>query len=236
MQSGLIIANLVLIETLLSVDNAAVLATIVKDLGEKEKKRALSLGITGAVVFRIIALFMASFLIKFWFLKVLGGLYLIYLFYSWSQERHHDEHTEYVEKEKGIEAYFKKMLSPFWYTILIIGFVDITFSIDNVFAAVAYTKNLLLVILGVLVGILTMRFLAQRFVVLLDKYPGLEASAFYVILILGIKLALSAVEHFFPESMFARITTNHYFDFSISVLTILMFVYPILTHRRKNKA
>ena len=78
-----IIGNLILIESLLSVDNAAVLATIVMDLPEHQRKKALKYGILGAYVFRGLALIFASVLISVWWLKPLGGFYLIYISFDW---------------------------------------------------------------------------------------------------------------------------------------------------------
>jgi len=60
----LIILNLIVIESLLSVDNAAVLATMVMDLPKDQRKRALKYGIIGAYVFRGICLFLAAWLVK----------------------------------------------------------------------------------------------------------------------------------------------------------------------------
>ena len=74
-----IILNLIVIESLLSVDNAAVLATMVLDLDKKDRKKALHYGILGAYIFRGICLLLAAVLIKIWWLKPLGGLYLLYL-------------------------------------------------------------------------------------------------------------------------------------------------------------
>jgi predicted tellurium resistance membrane protein TerC len=78
-----IIGNLILIESLLSVDNAAVLATMVRDLPEKERNKALKYGIWGAYIFRGLAMLFASILIQIWWLKPLGGAYLLYLVYDW---------------------------------------------------------------------------------------------------------------------------------------------------------
>ena len=64
-----IIGNLILIESLLSVDNAAVLATMVMDLPEDERNRALRYGIWGAYFFRGLAMLFAAVLITIWWLK-----------------------------------------------------------------------------------------------------------------------------------------------------------------------
>jgi YkoY family integral membrane protein len=120
-------------------------------------------------------------------------------------------------------------LGNFWATVALVELMDMAFSIDNVFAAVAFTDNILLVCLGVFIGILAMRFIAQWFVRLMEKYSFLETAAFIVIAILGLKLALSLVEHFYPTSEFSKFLGSHYADMGISILTVAIFFIPILT-------
>ena len=74
-----IILNIVLLEIVLSIDNAAVLSTMVGQLPKSEQKKALTWGIFGAYIFRGLALLFATILIKLTWLKVVGGLYLVYL-------------------------------------------------------------------------------------------------------------------------------------------------------------
>ena len=74
-----------------------------------------------------------------------------------------------------------------------------------------------------------MRFIAQWFVKLMEKYNFLETAAFIVIAILGIKLTLSLYEHFYPESGFSKFLSSHTADIGISVLTVAIFFVPILT-------
>jgi predicted tellurium resistance membrane protein TerC len=107
--------------------------------------------------------------------------------------------------------------------------MDMAFSIDNVFAAVAFTPNILLVCFGVFIGIFAMRFIAQWFVTLMEKYPFLETAAFIVIGILGVKLVLSLVEHYQPESAFSHFLSSHAADIGISAITVSIFFIPILT-------
>src|SRR3954471_24052079 len=75
----LVVLNLVIIESLLSVDNAAVLATMVMDLPREQRGKALKYGIWGAYIFRGLAMIFAAFLLGFWWLKPLGGMYLLWL-------------------------------------------------------------------------------------------------------------------------------------------------------------
>ena len=112
--------------------------------------------------------------------------------------------------------------------------LEILLSIDNVFAAVAFTPNIILVCAGVFIGILAMRFIANYFVKMMAKYTFLETAAFIVIAVLGIKLTLSLVEHFQPESGFAKFMKSETADVIMSVITVSIFFIPILTSRFFN--
>ncbi len=226
-----IIVNLIIIESLLSVDNAAVLATMVMDLPHKQRDRALKYGIFGAYVFRGLAMIFAGVLIQFWFLKPLGGLYLLYLVYDWYKGKQTESNEDDFIDKKGNWLYRATVgsLGTFWATVALVELMDMAFSIDNIFAAVAFTPNILLVCFGVFIGILAMRFIAQWFVKLMEKYSFLETAAFIVIAILGFKLLLSLYEHFFPESSVSKFLGSHTADITISVLTVSIFFIPILT-------
>lgn len=226
-----VIGNLIIIESLLSVDNAAVLATMVMDLKDEEKEKALKYGIWGAYFFRGLAMLFASVLIKIWWLKPLGGLYLLYLVFDWWKGRQ-TETKEDDLVDKNSNWFYKNtvgVIGSFWATVGLVEIMDMAFSIDNVFAAVAFSKNIILVCIGVFIGILAMRFIAQWFVKLMEKYPFLETAAFLVIGILGLKLMLSIFEHFYPESNFSKFLSSHTTDMGISILTVTIFFIPIVT-------
>ncbi len=226
-----IIGNLIIIESLLSVDNAAVLATMVMDLPEKQRDKALKYGIWGAYIFRGLAMVFAAFLIQIWWLKPLGGLYLLYLVYDfWKGKQTEETEDDLLDKNSNwLYRATVGSLGNFWATVALVELMDMAFSIDNVFAAVAFTPNIILVCIGVFIGILAMRFIAQWFVKLMGKYSFLETAAFVVIAILGIKLTLSLYEHFYPESAFSKFLGSHTADIGISALTVAIFFIPILT-------
>jgi len=229
--SLLVVLNLIIIESLLSVDNAAVMATMVMDLSKVERKKALQYGLFGAYFFRGFALLFASLLIKFWYLKPLCGLYLFYLFIDWLKKKYFDDNEQTKEVAKHESWIYKRtvgVIGNFWATIALVELMDIAFSIDNVFGAVAFSDNILLIYLGVFIGILAMRFVAQVFVALMEKYPFLESCAFIVIGLLGVKLLLSTVVHFYPASTFAQFLDSSKADYIISAITIAIFFFPIL--------
>ncbi|MDT3403248.1 TerC family protein [Mucilaginibacter terrae] len=231
-QAGLlIILNLIVIESLLSVDNAAVLATMVLDLPKEQREKALRYGIIGAYVFRGICLFLAAWLVKIWWLKPLGGLYLLYLAFDYFKGKAGgDNEEEAVNKnESWIYKSTVGLVGNFWATVALVEVMDLAFSIDNVFAAVAFTDHVFLIYVGVFIGILAMRFVAQAFVKLMEKFTFLETIAFIVIGVLGIKLSSSVYTHFAPQSPVAKFLEGEKMDLFVSIFTVAVFIIPVLT-------
>jgi YkoY family integral membrane protein len=179
----LVVLVLVVLEGLLSCDNAVVLALLVKDLPDAQRGKALRYGILGAYVFRIVALGLATWIMSKWYLKVLGGLYL-----AWIAWRHFARHDDEQPSERALRRIFG--MSPFWSTVVAVELTDIVFSVDSIAVAVAMSDKMWVLICGALFGILAMRFAAQGFVKLLKVFPRLEGAAFVAVAFIGVKLML----------------------------------------------
>jgi YkoY family integral membrane protein len=232
LQSSLVVLNLIVIESLLSVDNAAVLATMVMDLPASQRSSALKYGILGAYLFRGICLFLATTLVKVWWLKPFGGFYLLYLVWKWWKVGRKGQATSengYDKHDNRLYRSASGSIGAFWATVVLIEVMDLAFSIDNVFAAVAFTDNIILICFGVFIGILAMRFVAQGFVRLMERYTFLNTCAFIVIGILGLKLSLSVIEYIYPASILSRFIVGHDSDVITTGLTIAIFFVPVMT-------
>ncbi|MFN0274326.1 MAG: TerC family protein [Chitinophagales bacterium] len=231
-EAGIIVFNLILIESMLSVDNALVMGTMVRDLPKHQQGKALRWGIFGAYFFRGLAIILASWLLSVVWLKGLGGLYLLWLAVNYFRTKAtEDTHDDTLSKE---DNWFYKhtvgRIGKFWSTVILVNIMDLAFSIDNVFAAVAYTDNLYLIIIGVFIGILAIRFVAQGAIKLMDTYPFLSGSAFLIIGILGIKLILSYLCHEFGrDTTLCRFLESEHTDLYVSILTVAIFILPVLT-------
>lgn len=173
------IATLALLEGLLSADNALVLAILVKHLPASQRKKALRYGLVGALVFRLICILIASWLIDAWYFKAVGAAYLLYI-----SAKHLLSKNSSKETEKGV-----KRLS-FWKTVIVVELTDIVFAIDSILAAVALSPKIWVVYTGGILGVVAMRFVAGGFLKLLDQFPGLEKGAYILVGWIGLKLAL----------------------------------------------
>ena len=185
LDNAAIVLTLVVLEGLLSADNALVLAVMVKHLPEVERGHALRYGLLGAFIFRAVGVLLAQYLIRIWYLKALGAGWLFFLalkhFYS-----------KYRAKNDANPAPAAKPRS-FWMTVFWVECMDIAFSLVSILAAVAMSSNIYIVWLGGILGIITMRLVAGVFLKLLDKFQGLEASAYLIVAWIGIKLSTEVI-------------------------------------------
>lgn len=217
----LIVFNLFVLESLLSVDNATALAAMVRHLPDHQRKRALRYGLIGAYVFRGLCLLAAAWLVGFPWLKVAGGVYLVWLLYKHLR-------TESAGGEK--QGY-----AGFWLTVVQVEILDLSLSIDNVFAAVALSNQFWVVMAGVGIGMLAMRFVAGWFVKILEKYPSLERSAFIVIGLLGLKLIASGLLDNVDGFIYCKqLMASHTFDFAFSGSMMLIFFCPLIYARIRS--
>lgn len=212
-----ILINIVLIEALLSIDNATILTTLVKNINKKDRKKALNYGIFGAYFFRIISLIFAAVIINMWWLKLIGGLYLIYLGIN------HFLKTQKEENNLFKINFFSKILG----TILYVELIDFLFSIDNIFAGISYSNNPLLIFLGVFISLFLLRISTVKLLKLTEKYSSLEDSAFFIIILLGLKLIISLYEKIYQDDNFTLFLQSKSFQISFTLTNIIILIIPI---------
>ena len=176
-----IILTLVILEGLLSADNALVMAILVRPLPKEQQKRALMYGIVGAFVFRFLMLLTAVWIIKLWYLRGAGAAYLAYLTGQHFRKRLAGKKHDFEPKPAG-----------FWMTVMIVNFADAAFAIDSVLVAVGLSDNLILIFTGVALGIIAIRVAAGGFIKVLDRYPALEDVAYLLVGWISVKLFIES--------------------------------------------
>lgn len=177
------IGLLVLLEGLLSADNALVLAILVLGLPREQQRKALRYGIFGAFFFRIIAIVFAAQMIEYSWVKLVGGGYLMWLSYA-----HFFRHEEGDQRGTIRPAKAWLGLSVFWTTVLKVELTDIVFAVDSILVAVAMSPKLWVIITGGVLGIVAMRLVIGQLLTLVQKYPALVDGAFVIIAWVAIKL------------------------------------------------
>jgi YkoY family integral membrane protein len=178
------IGLLVALEGLLSADNALVMAIMVLGLPKREHKQALRYGLVGGLAFRTVATVLAVYLIRVVWVKLAGGLYLLYLTYN-----HFYGHGE-GDRRVAPKAKPWLGMTAFWATVFRVELVNLAFSIDSILVAVAMSPKRWVVIMGGILGIIAMRVVVGQLLTLVQRYPALVDGAFVIIAWVGLKLCL----------------------------------------------
>jgi len=177
------IGLLIVLEGLLSADNALVMAIMVLGLPKDQHGKALRYGLVGGFAFRIVATAAAAYLIQVAWVKLLGGLYLLYLTYSHFARREDGENRHKPPKARPAFG-----LPAFWATIVRVELVNLAFSIDSILVAVAMSPKVWVVMAGGILGIIAMRLVVGQLLVLIQRYPALVDGAFIIIAWVAVKL------------------------------------------------
>ncbi len=181
--------SLVLIEGLLSVDNALGIAAMAAHLPKHQQKPALRWGLIGAYTFRGIALVLVAWLMHNPWVKWFGAVYLVYLACEHLQLRPHIEAAG-SEMKKAAKTAGKSFIA----TIASIELMDLSLSLDNVVAAVSMVNNeqripealhIWVVCLGVFIGIAALRLVAGWCIGVIERHPILSYTAFLLVGFVG---------------------------------------------------
>ena len=216
------IALLVLLEGLLSADNALVLAILVLGLPRQQQRKALRYGIIGAFAFRILATLLAVQLIAFGWVKLVGAAYLLYLTF-----KHFFGHGGTAERRSIPQARAAFGLPAFWATVVKVELTDIVFAIDSILVAVAMSSKTWVIITGGIFGIITMRLVIGQLLTIVRRYPALVDGAFIIIAWVGIKLL---IEYLHLEGHIP-FQVNKWMSFG---LIVLIFLASYLYARRQG--
>lgn len=189
-----LIGTLIILEGLLSSDNALVLAIMVKHLPKKKRKKALFYGLFGAYTFRFIAIGLGVYLIKLWWIKIIGAGYLAWLSIKYFIDKSKDGDEDEAEGiEKG--SMLIRLFGTFWGTVATVELMDIAFSVDSVLAAFGVSNEVWILFLGGVLGVLMMRGVAGIFLTLIERVPELETTAYVLIAIISIKMFLGVFHY-----------------------------------------
>lgn len=201
-----LLPGLLVLETVLSADNALALASLVQPLkSEAERKRLLNRGVLTAIVLRLVAVGAAGPLLLQPVARVLGGGWLV-----WLALRHFRSELGLANgtespglAESGTPRFTGVPL------VLVLAGTNLAFSIDSIGAALALTDNLPLVMLAGTAGILALRWLAGLVLRGMERFPNLANAGHLTVLAVGLRLIAEEVTPFLAPSeplMLAAVT------------------------------
>jgi YjbE family integral membrane protein len=216
--------GVLLIDLVLSGDNAVVIALAVRKLEGSVRRRAILFGVAAAIGLRIIFVFIVAFLVTLPFLQLIGGLLLIYI--SWQLVRQEDEEAN-VEAGSGL-----------WQSIRIIAVADAVMSLDNVIALVAISRDsageprVWLVALGIALTIPIIIFGATILSNLMTRFPIIVYAGAALLVYVAVELMFD--DRLGPVQTVAEATEGYHRIIALAAAAIFT-VIAVLVARRGSK-
>ncbi len=209
-------ATLTVLELVLGIDNVIFISILSNKLPPDQQKKARFIGLSLALVMRVILLFSLSWIIgltaplfSVWghtvsgrdLVLLIGGLFLI-------AKSTHEIHGS-LEGEEGVAA--KRVYSSFASVIIQITILDMVFSLDSVITAVGMVNNIWVMIAAVVISIIAMMVFAGPISSFVQKHPTIKMLALAFLLLIGVTLVAEGAGQHIPKGYI-------YFAMAFSVL------------------
>ena len=182
----IIIIQIIFIDIILAADNAIIIGLIAANFAPKNRKAIILWGVGGALIFKIIFAVFATYLFKFYFIKILGGLLLIWIV--------NDLRKDLFEIKK-IKSPSKKSKEPSYVqSIYKVLFADVTISFDNVIGVVGAAKgNFEFMIFGLVLSVILTGALATYLANYIQRHLWIAYIGLGFILIVAIQLIIGGM-------------------------------------------
>ena len=186
-EEALILLQIIFINIILTADNAIIIGLIASNFVPRNRKKIIFWGVVGALVFKVLFAVFATYLFKFYFIKILGGLLLIWIV--------NDLRKDLLQVQKQDKSPTKKSLEPSFakgmYKVL---FADITISFDNVIGVVGASKgNFGFMIFGLILSVVLTGAMATYLANYVQKHLWVVYVGMAFILILAIQLIIGGL-------------------------------------------
>ena len=186
-EEALILLQIIFINIILTADNAIIIGLIASNFVPKNRKKIIFWGVVVALVFKVLFAVFATYLFKFYFIKILGGLLLIWIV--------NDLRKDLLQVQKQTKSPTKKSLEPSFakgmYKVL---FADITISFDNVIGVVGASKgNFGFMIFGLILSVVLTGAMATYLANYVQKHLWVVYVGMAFILILAIQLIIGGL-------------------------------------------
>jgi YjbE family integral membrane protein len=186
-EEGIILLQIIFIDIILAADNAIIIGLIAANFVPKYRKQIILWGVAGALVFKVIFAIFATYLFEFYFIKILGGLLLIWIV--------NDLRKDLVEMKNKVKAPTKKSKTPSYiHSVYKVLFADITISFDNVIGVVGAAKGYFgFMIFGLVLSVVLTGALATYMANYIQKHIWIAYVGLIFILIVGLQLIIGGL-------------------------------------------
>ena len=186
LEQSLILLQIIFIDIILAADNAIIIGLIAANFVPKHRRQIILWGVAGALIFKVIFAIFATYLFKFYFIKILGGLLLIWIVYDLRKDLFEIKKVKSPTKVSKEPSYIHSV-----YKVL---FADITISFDNVIGVVGASKGYFgFMIFGLVLSVILTGALATYLANYIQKHLWIAYVGLAFILLVAIQLIIGGL-------------------------------------------
>ena len=185
-EQSIILLQIIFIDIILAADNAIIIGLIAANFVPKHRKQIILWGVAGALVFKVIFAVFATYLFKFYFIKILGGLLLVWIVNDLRKDLFEIKKIKSPTKVSKQPSYIQS-----GYKVL---FAYITISFDNVIGVVGAAKgNFGFMVFGLILSVVLTGALATYLANYIQKHLWIAYIGLGFILIVAIQLIIGGL-------------------------------------------
>ena len=185
-EQSLILLQIIFIDIILAADNAIIIGLIAANFVPKHRRQIILWGVAGALIFKVIFAIFATYLFKFYFIKILGGLLLIWIVYDLRKDLFEIKKVKSPTTVSKEPSYIQSV-----YKVL---FADITISFDNVIGVVGASKGYFgFMIFGLVLSVILTGALATYLANYIQKHLWIAYVGLAFILLVAIQLIIGGL-------------------------------------------
>ena len=185
-EQSIILLQIIFIDIILAADNAIIIGLIASNFVPKNRKKIIFWGVTGALIFKVIFAIFATYLFKYYFIKILGGLLLIWIV--------NDLRKDLFEIKKIKTKVVKSKEPSFIKSIYKVLLADVTISFDNVIGVVGAAKGYFgFMIFGLVLSVVLTGALATYLANYIQKHLWIAYVGLAFILLIAIQLIIGGL-------------------------------------------
>tara|TARA_B110000971_G_scaffold148634_1_gene151973 strand:- start:2214 stop:2837 length:624 start_codon:yes stop_codon:yes gene_type:complete len=187
LEQPIILLQIIFIDIVMAADNAIIIGLIAANYSPENRKKIIAFGVAAAFIFRVVFALSATFLLTISWMKLFGGILLIWVINNLRQDL-------FVSKKVRSPRLKSKESSTFGRGVYQVLIADITLSLDNVLGVAGAAKqHYSLLVFGLLLSVILIGTLASYFANYIKEHKWLGWVGIGIILIVAIQLIIGGL-------------------------------------------
>jgi len=188
LEQSIILLQIIFIDIVMAADNAIIIGMIAANFAPDNRKKIIAFGVAAAFIFRVVFALSATYLLAFAWIKIVGGILLIWVIYNLRKDLFESKKV----RSPNLKSKESTSFSTGVYQVLV---ADITLSLDNVLGVAGAAKqHYYLLITGLLLSVVLIGTLATYFAKYIKDHRWLGWVGIGVIFIVAIQLILGGLD------------------------------------------